>query len=336
MVNRKIFLITGLALILCLVFAGCGKKPVEAPAEVKKIPVTVEAVEKGNLEKTVSLGGLLKPQDEVYLSAKNPAARVMEVSVKVGDRVAIGTPLVIFDAREINIQLNQAQTDYDRNSQLHEMGALSSSQLEQSKNQLANLKLQKEALVLSSPVNGIVSSVTAVEGQLAGAGALVSVVNIDKVKLEVQVGEANIGKIQKGEEMPVNVPSIGAGFTGQIITVPPQVDSRTKAYHITLEIDNEENLIKGGMYGEVKLVTERKEGVISIPQNAILDQDRKKVVYIVENDIAVMKVVEVGLTLGDKAEIKSGLNGSEMLIVEGQYSVKEGTPVSANMRGEGQ
>lgn len=336
MQKRKMFLITGFILILCLFFTGCNKKTEVTPSEVKKLPVTVEAVKKGSLEKTISLGGLLKPQDEVYLAGKNPAARVMDVSVQVGDQVSIGTPLVIFDARDINIQLNQAQVDYDRNKQLFDMGALSGNLLEQSKNQLENLKLQKEALVLSSPVNGIVSSVSAVEGQLAGAGALVSVVNIDKVKLEVQVGEANISKIQNGEEMSVSVPAIGKDYIGEIISVPPQVDPKTKAYHITLKIDNEENFIKGGMYAEVKLVTDRKEDVISIPQNAIIDQDRKKVVYIVENDLVLMKEVEVGLTLGDIAEIEAGLKGGEMLIVEGQYSVKDGTPVSANIRGEGQ
>lgn len=337
MLKRRIILITVFVLILCLMLSGCNKKAAETTTpEAKKIPVTVEAVKTGSMEKTISLGGLLKPQDEVYLASKNPGVRVLEVSAEVGDQVSIGTPLVIFDSRDTNIQLNQAQVDYDRNNQLFEMGAVSRYQLEQSKNLLDNLKLQKDNLILSSPVNGIVSSVAAVEGQLAGASPLVSVVNIDSVKLEVQVGEANIGKIQKGGEMSVSVPAIGEDYTGIIIAVPPQIDPKTKAYHITLEIQNPDSLIKGGMYAEVQLIADRKEGVISIPQNAILDQDQKKVVYIVENEAVLMREVVVGLTLGDKAEIISGLNGGEMLIVEGQYAVKEGTAVSAQIRGEQQ
>lgn len=333
----KLYSVTGLMLLLCLLVSGCSNKPVEeTAAETPKIPVTVEEVKRGDLERKISLGGLLKPQDEVSLTAKNPAARILEVPVQVGDVVKPGTPLVIFDSRDLDIQLNQAKVDYDRNSQLYEMGALSQYQLEQSKNLLDNLLLQKETMVITSPIKGIVSSVAAVEGQLAGATPLVSVVNIDKVKLEVQVGEANIGKIEKGGEMTVSVPAIAKEYTGIIVAVPPQVDARTKAYQVSLEIENPDYLIKGGMYGEVQLVTDRKENVVSIPQQAILDLEQKKVVYIVENDTVRVQEVEVGLTLGDAAEITAGLKGGEMLVVEGQYSVKDGTAVAVQIRGEQQ
>lgn len=329
--------------ILILLIVGAGgtaiysyvskqSKPV-ATIATKKIPVSVEKVKTGLLEKTIPLGGLLQPIEEVYLASKNPAAKIARIPVNVGDLVQTGTPVVIFDSRDLDIQYNQAQVDYDRNKQLYEAGAISQYQFEQMQNALDNLSLQKENLMLTSPVNGIISSVAAVEGQLAGASPLVSVVNISKLKLQVQVGENYVNKMQVGGEMAVSIPSVTTEpIPGIITSVAPNIDPKSKTYPITLEIANTDSLIKGGMFGEVQLLTEKKEGVIVIPQFAILDQEQKKFIFIVENEEAKRREIKVGLTLGDRAEIIEGLKEGEMLVVEGQYGLKDGSAVTPLVR----
>jgi RND family efflux transporter MFP subunit len=244
--------------------------------------------------------------------------------------------LIVFDSRDLDLQLEQMRLDYERNSQLFEAGAVSKTQLEQLEYALKNLELQKENLIITSPIDGIVAKADAVEGQLAGSTPLVSIVNIDKLKLQVQVGEANISKLKIGEEMEVEVPAVNRKYTGVIFAVAPQIDSMTKAYPVSLELINEERLIKGGMYGEMKLVVEKKEDVITVPQSAILDNAQEKVVYIIEDDVAIMREVKLGLTLGNKAEIIEGLNIGDMIVVEGQYAVTDGSEVSAVLRGDNQ
>ena len=134
--------------------------------------------------------------------------------------------------------------------------------------------------------------------------------------------------------MAVSVPAASEGmYTGTITSIAPQIDSRTKAYPVTLEIINESKAIKGGMYGEVKLAVDSREDVIVIPQYAILDYEQDKVVYIVENEQAVMKEITIGLTVGNEAELLSGLAVGDQLIVEGQYGVKDGSAVTATARG---
>lgn len=321
-----IILIASMGLFL----TACGDKAAtDAVQEESKIPVSIETIKKGALEKKITLGGLLQPQDETSLASKNPAAKVVAISAQKGDYVQAGTPLVIFDSRDIDLQLSQAQLNYERNKQLFDVGAISQYQLEQLETGLENLRIQKESTVLSSPINGIVTAVTAQEGQLAGGGPLVSVVNIDRLKLELQVGESNINKLKGGDKMEAWVPAVSQEpFTGVITNIAPHIDARTKAYPVTMELANEEGLIKGGMYGEVQLITDRKEDVIIIPQFAILDYEQKKVVYVVEDDKAKMKEIKVGLTLGERAEILAGLTEGEALVVKGQYGIKEGTPVT--------
>jgi RND family efflux transporter MFP subunit len=327
-----------IGIIVCLGLSGCKSKEegeTSAP-QIKKIPVAVEAVAKETLEKTIPLGGLLKAQEEVFFAAKNPVLKIIEVPVKVGVPVSNGTPLVLFDARELDLQLEQAALAYERNQQLYEVGAVSKFQLEQSETVLENLQLQKENCALISTINGIVASVSAVEGQLAGGAPLVSVVDIDRLELELQVGEAYITKLKKGTQMEIGVPAAAEEpFQGVITTIPPQIDLRTKAYPVILSLANPQGILKDGMYGEVRLVTERKENVLVIPQYAVVEFEEKRVVFVVENDTAKMREVELGLTLGDRAEVVKGLREGEMLIVEGQYGVKEGSPVAPVVRGAG-
>lgn len=326
--------------MVCFIFSssGCGSTATTGPApEEKKIPVAAETVKRDRLEKTILLGGLLQPRDEVFLAAKIPSYRILSVQVQVGDPVSEGTPLVILDARELDLQLAQARLNYERSKRLYEAGALAKSQLEQAEVTLDNLELQKENVVIISPMKGVVASVSVVEGQLAGAAPLVSVVNIDKLKLTVQVGEANIARLEKGGELAVRIPAASAQtYSGVITSIAPRIDPMTKAYPVTLEVGNEDEAVKGGMYGEIEMVVDAKDNVIVVPQYAVVDYEQKKVVYIVENETARMKEVEVGLTLGEQAEIISGLTAGEQLIIEGQYGVRDGSLVSVTARGEQQ
>jgi RND family efflux transporter MFP subunit len=337
MTKKGLVLVSVMFIIISVVLTGCNSKEEQevVGSQAKKIPVTVESVHKGTLEKEIPLGGLLKAQEEVFVVAKSPVFKIADVLVEVGDYVTKGTPLVIFDSRELDLQLEQAELAHERNQELYEIGAVSKFQLEQSETALENLQLQKENCSLLSTINGVVASVSAIEGQLAGSAPLVSIVDIDYLELEIQVGEAYISKLNKGARVEVSVPAVAKeDFKGVIITIPPQIDSRTKAYPVTLSLPNKKGLLKDGMYGEVRLVTERKENILVIPQYAVVEFEQKQVVFVVESDIAKMREVELGLTLGDRAEVVKGLHEGEMLIVEGQYGVKDGSPVAPLTRGE--
>jgi len=318
------------------VYARFFQKAPATVGEQNVLPVTVEQVQKGTLERKIPLGGLLQAREEVSLAAKNPALKISAVSVDVGDYVTVGTPLVIFDSREIDLQLEQAQLAYDRNLELFAAGAVSQYQLEQAETALTNLQLQKENCLLSSTIDGIVATVNAVEGQLAGSLPLVTIVNTEELELTVQVGESFVSGLKIGQKMPVQVAAVSAEpFQAVIKTIAPRADAMTKAFPVTLTIQNSKNALKDGMYGEVELVVDRRTEVIVIPQFAVLeDEEGRKVVFVVENNTAKKKVVELGLTLGDQTEVTKGLQVGEMLVVEGQYGINDGLAVTSLVRGE--
>ena len=193
----------------------------------------------------------MQPCEEVFLAAKVPSYRIADIRVGVGDPVYAGMPLLVFDSREIDLQLEQSRLNYERNKQLYEAGAVSQSQLEQLKNALDNLEIQKENAVITSPIRGLVSSVEAVNGQLAGAAPLISVVNIDKLKLLIQLGESNIAKLKKVGEMAIRIAAASEDdYTGVITALAPRLTPGRRPT-VTLEIINETGRSKAGCMGRL-------------------------------------------------------------------------------------
>ncbi|MDR1194579.1 MAG: efflux RND transporter periplasmic adaptor subunit [Peptococcaceae bacterium] len=324
-----------------------------APPEVEApLPVTVTAAGRRDLVKTLTLGGLLRPQEEATMMGGGTGSRVLRVNVEVGDRVRKGQLLLSQDMRDLAIQeetlqlnLTQLQDNYEKNLALFEAGAAAEAQLTALENQVRQLELQletlrlaREKMAVTSTIDGIISALPVLEGQMAAASTPVAmVVNIDKLLLDVQVGENYIRGVRKGDELAVNIPALGGEpVPGLVKAVPPTITPQTRAYAVTIEIDNPELEIKGGMYGEIALEVEKIEQALVVPQYAILQMEDGPAVFVEENGLARRRGVEVGMTLGNDAEIRSGLSEGELIIVEGQYSVTEGRSLNVLNRGGGQ
>jgi RND family efflux transporter MFP subunit len=383
-----LFAFTGCAAVDWINRGGGGDAPADEPREEAPMPVVVSAVAREDMSRSLTLGGLLKPQEEVALMGGGAGSRVLQVAVGVGDYVEKGQVILTQDMRDLEIQEQnlrissaqlleslavqrqnyqltraQLQESYEKTLALYEAGAAAESQATALENQLKQLDLQSEGqfaaldnqikqvslqletlrinrdkMAVTSTIDGIVSALPVVEGQMAAASTVVAmVVNIDKLLLDVQVGESYIMGVGKGDEMEIVIPSFGSkAVKGRVRTVPPSINPQTRAYTVTIEVDNSDRAIKGGMYGETQLVVEHIEDVLVVPQYAVLKLEDGPAVFVEENGIAVKKPVTLGLTLGDRAQILGGLSEGDRVIVEGQYAVTEGRAVSVVGRGGSQ
>jgi len=347
-IKKCLILITLAFLIINI--GGCGAAESSDSSQIPDeeesivIPVTVQELTPQTLEKTIALGSLLRPKEEVVLLGGGTGSRIEEIYVEVGSKVTKGQIILTQDLRDLEIQQNNLELTYqdlldnlEKTRSLYEAGAAAESQVTALESQLKQLELQMENLALArekmevrSTISGIISSIPVVEGQMASAQTPVAtVVNIDSLLLDLRVGENYIGNLKKGQTIEVTVPALeNKTFQGKITSIPPSVDPVTKAYTVTVEIPNAKHEAKGGMYAEVNLVVARQENALAIPQFAIVERDGKSIVYVVEDNQARVREVEVGLTLGDLAEITSGLEAGDKVIVEGQYTVSDGIFVS--------
>ncbi len=259
-----------------------------------------------------------------------------------------------YDASTWNIKnteekLQNAKTDLERMEKLYEAGAITDQALEQARlaasdtslNGLkAQVKQSKVSLdqaisklqdtVITAPITGYVVDVNIDENEFPPTGsAAMRIVNTDKLTVDVGVAERIVNKISKGQEVDVRIKvATDDTLKGIVKTVSPIPDQASQVYPVEIEIDNKDGSIKAGMFAEIIFDIEKQEDVLSIPSDAIIENDNGKYVYVVENDTAKVKEIEVGLDNGEYTEIASGISESDNVVIKGHDYVEDGEKVN--------
>jgi RND family efflux transporter MFP subunit len=184
-------------------------------------------------------------------------------------------------------------------------------------------------------MTGIVSALNVKEGQIAASGQpAATIVNMDTVYIRINVVENVVNSLQEGQEVQLSVPAAFDGYVDSVIDyVSPSADPMSRLYEVRVYVDNDQNGIRSGMTGSVKLNLEKEEGVVIVPSDAVIDKEGSQVVYVVQEDKAIEKAVETGLDTGEMIHIVSGISEGEMVIIEGQQYVSDGVTVKV-VRGE--
>lgn len=338
--------------LLSISLIGCGaKEPVEEEAKVKLIPVEVAEVKKQDFIKGVVLSGTTRPQSTatVFPKVMSPE-KLVNLNVEVGDKVSQGQTIAVLEQSTVAIQLNGARTtyedtlrNYERNKVLFEAGALPQASFEQlevalnqAKNNLEAQELAYNNTIIKSPISGIVSAVTAEVGNLASAQTpIATIVDLDIVEIDCSINESQVNKIVVGDKVQILLPATGGKiFEGEIKSLSPAMDQRTKAYPLTVALENKETLIKDGMYAEIEIITDVRPEAIVVPAQAIIQRDGITKVFVVLDEKAFEKEIEVGLSNGKETEIIRGLSPGEEVIFRGNEGVVRGDPVKVVGRGE--
>lgn len=193
-----------------------------------------------------------------------------------------------------------------------------------------------EKLKVRATTDGVVSSVNIKEGGFATNSELAMMISdFDNMYVEINVVDKLLNKIKKDDEVFVDIPSLDKkNVVGKIEYMALSPNVKTGLYPIKITVDTKDLNIPIGALGKVTIKADKREDVVTIPNDAVLDIDDESVVYIVKNGKAKKVKVVKGLDGGDNVEIKSGLKGGEKLIVKGQYYVSDGTTVKV-VRGEG-
>lgn len=245
--------------------------------------------------------------------------------------------------------LADAQLNYERSKTLFEAEAISQSQMEQAesglKNAQAGLKLAEEQLKqaqstlnnareslhnfnVTSPMSGLVASVNVETGEMASPQApVVTVVQLDTVRVKVSLSENFIGSIKPGIEVPVTINALGKTYTGTVTSVGPKADSVTRAFPVEIKLDNKQGEIKSGMVADLILSTGTSKGAVAVPVDAVMEREGQFTVFVVEEGKVREVSVKVGVSADQLTEIKEGIKEGQEVIVKGNRLVADGQQV---------
>lgn len=306
-------------------------------SDVINIKVTTAAIT--TLESTSPLTGRLEPIEEVTLIPK-AMGEVTNVYVELGQKVTKGTVLFELDKTQIATSYNQAKASYNdaqvnlsRMQTLYQEGAVSLQQYEQAKTAFTIAKESYTAasdgmsnFVVTAPIDGYITSINVDIGAIASQSvAAATIANIDKLEIDTSISETLINKIKVGDKVDVLVSSVSeTPLSGTVTALSPAPAAGSLTYPMKVTLDNASISVKPGMFAEVIITSDKTANVIALPSDSVRIISGKTVVAVIEGgNKVVFRDVVVGVDNGKLAEIKSGIDVGDTVVIEGQYYLVE-------------
>ncbi|GIK21829.1 MAG: efflux RND transporter periplasmic adaptor subunit [Ignavibacteriaceae bacterium] len=250
-------------------------------------------------------------------------------------------------------QFELAQQNYNRIQRLFEQRAVSQQQFDQAATQfkVANSALdaasaqleqaieQLDNSLIKAPFSGIAAAVFVELNQMVSAGQQIAqIVDPSSMKSKLKVISRDIKYVKKGLPVEIVIPSIpDKKYKGKIISVDQAVDPLSKSLEIEVLITNTDNNLKSGLYGEFMIPVNEIDNTVVVPETALLSQTEVKInkgtgmqetlkkyfLFIVQDDKAKIKEVTVGLISNSRAQITSGINFNDKVIIVGNNIVRD-------------
>ena len=308
-----------------------------SPASEIAVPVEGAPVVRGPLTLWVSAAAQAAAVREAVVPS-HVDGQVMRVAVGENELVRSGQELAVVDPAEYRLALREAEAAFaDAQARYREQTLLDDriadaatrvererivrarSGLDGAQVRLERAQLDLSRTVVRAPFEGRVASIVAQPGAWVRAGdPLMRVVDLDPIRVEVQVLDSEVRWLRPGGAADVQLPSLpGEGFTGEVASVNPLVDPELRTVRASVMVPNPDARILPGMYARVRLETRRFEDRVLVPRSAILERDRRPMLFVFDGDArygnARWRYVMLGVGNDDVVEL---LNSGGGAIVE--------------------
>ncbi len=330
------------------IVVSCKKAaPAEDAAAPSSVGVKSVVVTSEPFTETVGALGTVAARAGHIASLSAPApARIARVLVSEGQRVSAGTQLVVFEqtpfidaAHVAEAALTAAQRSYDRAKTLSDAGIIPRKDLDQAtadlakaRNDVAIARRAAQLSVLRSPINGVVTQMSAVLGASADVSQpLVQIADPSQLDIVLATTPALAGRVRPGNKVHLRAGQNPAGESlgiGTVMDVGARVDSTARNVSIRATLPAAARPLRIGetIYGDIEVAT--RANSISIPIEALIpDGDRFKVFVVDAKNVAHARQVTVGARDQKQAEILKGISSGERIVTYGAYGLDDGSTV---------
>jgi multidrug efflux pump subunit AcrA (membrane-fusion protein) len=285
--------------IATLVMTGCNINNAGAPKAAAEVVETLYAVntavvEKGNVDAYLEFGGDVAAASTVDVMP-DAAGKVSRIYVRVGQFV----------------ERNQliAEVDPSRPGMTYSLSPV------------------------RSPISGTVTSLPfSVGSTVAQSLSLARIASANDLEITVEVAERFISRVAMGQSAQLVFDAYpGEVFNARVVEISPVLNTTSRTETVKLSVAAaDRGRIKIGMYARVKLVTEAKKNIITVPYDSLVR--RNEDIYVFKRDLSANIVnlipVKVGIRVDDVIEIQSGLYAGDEIVIKGQTLLNDGSKVN--------
>jgi RND family efflux transporter MFP subunit len=340
MVIGIIVLAIAAVVIVRIVQASAPVEPTPDVAEIRQqagIPVEVAPATVGPLEVRRSFTGTVRGIRSATVRART-ADQILEIPVSVGQRVSEGEVVLRQSSQGSQSSVRQAEVAHaqalrtvERLRPLHEKGAISSQDWDNAQTALsvaeANLEAAQRAIVLTSPIAGIVTDIMETQGSFPGSGdPLMRISDLSRVQVLLGVSPGQREELAVGQRalLPSGIAE------GRITRIALQADPENRLIEVEVTFPGSAATV-GGTAGtpalvpstlaNIEIVVGTRDSALQIPASALQNGS----VWVVDGQsLAHARPVEVGLVGNGSVEILQGLEAGEQVVTAGASLLSDG------------
>ena len=326
--------------IVRIVQASAPVEPTRDVAEIRRqagIPVEVAPATVGPLEVRRSFTGTVRGIRSATVRART-ADQILEIPVSVGQRVSEGEVVLRQSSQGSQASVRQAEAAHaqalrtvERLRPLHEQGAISSQDWDNAQTALsvadANLEAAQRAIVLTSPIDGIVTDILETQGSFPGSGdPLMRISDLSRVQVLLGVSPGQREELAVGQRA---VLSPGAA-EGRITRIALQANPDNRLIEVEVTFPGSVATTAGpagtlplvpSTLATIQIVVGTRDSTLQVPASAIQNGS----VWVVDaQNMAHARPVQVGLGGNGSVEILEGLEAGERVVTAGASLLSDG------------
>ncbi len=326
--------------VVSLVACGGGREG--APRGAQAVRVKVMAVTPEVLEVRATAVGTVEPEHRVLVAAQEEGV-VTELLVREGDKVTKGQLLARLDDRELLAQLAEAEArlseasgQWQRAQSLLKEGLITAAEADAARASFQVAQARVSALRtrlsftrITAPVDGVVTARHVEMGSLVTSRSPVVELAAGRMVLRVPVSELDVVKLKVGDRANVVVDALaGTPLRARIARIFPAADPASRQVTVELVLEEVPFGLRPGFLARAELLLERIPTALLVPETVVMrGSEFPSFVYVVEDGVARVRPVQVGLRQGGKALVSSGLAVGDRVVVEGASLLRDGQAV---------
>jgi membrane fusion protein, macrolide-specific efflux system len=322
-----------LAITVVVTCSGCNFLPSEeeilAPPLIKpaKIVYKTQAATRGDLVLKLDMSGDFQPELQQSLSFKSQDGRLKTLHVQLGQSVKAGDPIAELDSGDLESSIRIQELEVRKValtlSQLKVSGADKYSiertdlELQQQRIMLDNLKRRMSATRIIAPFDGVITYLTSVplEGYVGAYEMVARIADDRKLVLITTANQAN--ELPIGAQVSVEIKK--TTYQGVVVANPSSLydapDERLHKAAIIRLNDGIPEAVTAGSSARILYIQDQRDNVVLLPRSEINLMSGRKFVNVLEDGVRVEKDVEVGLQTDTEAEIISGIEEGDLVII---------------------
>ena len=244
------------------------------------------------------------------------------------------------------IRLEEAAKEKERNQTFFERDLVTRQDMEKADQALTEAQLNLEKLRLTrkteledlqedyagrlgtSPGRGYVSQLSFTEGEGVNSSDYVEIVNLEEVRLTIEVPENIIPRIEREAHVKAKPPTAARYGMEGVVTGHNVLPENNRTYQVRALLSNRNQRLLPGMLMEVQITLSRLQPRFIVPLKSVISDGADHYIYLVEDNISKRIPVELGSGRQGMVQIEGDLKEGAALVVEGQSYLKPGSPVN--------